>query len=245
MPEPKKHMPIFCDIHSHIVYGMDDGPKTPEQSRVMIDRAVMTGVRRIIATPHVQPGIEPFDQRLFKQRLAELNEYCAEKAYPLELLPGAEVFFTDAAVRLLDSGEIPTMAGGRCVLVEWHPRVELGAFVKNVQSLFRAGYTPVVAHIERYRALWHYAALVEKLALSCDMRIQIDNEAFLDRVPLFERLFVRALMKRDLVDFVASDAHDDKYRPISMEKIYARLTQDYGQDTAARLTWENQLSLWD
>ena len=40
----------FTDLHHHILWGMDDGPKTPEQMHAMLEMAVRDGIERIAAT---------------------------------------------------------------------------------------------------------------------------------------------------------------------------------------------------
>lgn len=51
----------FVDIHHHLLYGMDDGPKGIEEMEAMIEAAYSDGIRIIIATPHASPGVHPFD----------------------------------------------------------------------------------------------------------------------------------------------------------------------------------------
>ena len=45
----------FCDLHSHILPGMDDGCKTPEESVEALRLSYAQGVRAIFATPHYYP----------------------------------------------------------------------------------------------------------------------------------------------------------------------------------------------
>lgn len=45
----------ICDIHSHILPGIDDGSPDWETTLVMLKDAWKAGVREIIATPHYLP----------------------------------------------------------------------------------------------------------------------------------------------------------------------------------------------
>ena len=47
----------ICDIHNHILYGVDDGSKTMEQSNRMLAIAYDEGTRAIILTPHYNKRI--------------------------------------------------------------------------------------------------------------------------------------------------------------------------------------------
>ena len=42
----------MTDLHSHILYGVDDGSESLEMSMDMLDMAVKTGTRNIVLTPH-------------------------------------------------------------------------------------------------------------------------------------------------------------------------------------------------
>ena len=42
----------MIDIHSHIVFDVDDGPKTREDTRALLEESYRQGVRTIISTSH-------------------------------------------------------------------------------------------------------------------------------------------------------------------------------------------------
>ena len=50
----------MTDIHSHLIWGVDDGAETKEQTFRLLDRAAADGIDRVICTPHITPGIQPF-----------------------------------------------------------------------------------------------------------------------------------------------------------------------------------------
>jgi len=209
----------------------------------MIDAAYRDGVRTIIATPHVYPGRRKFDHEAYKQRLNELNEYCGVCNYDLKILPGAEVYYTDAALRLLVNGEIPTLNDTRFVLLEASTRVRSEDFVRAIRDVSNAGFVPVIAHIERYPNLWFKAKLIRQLRSGFNFRIQVDAEVFLDRIPFFEKRFLKALIKYDLIDYIASDAHDTAGRRVNMNRVYKVLCSKHGKKYARMLTGANQEEL--
>ena len=61
----------LCDMHSHILPGMDDGSRDPAMSVNMLRTAAGQGVEHILATPHYYPveSVKDFLQR--RARAAE------------------------------------------------------------------------------------------------------------------------------------------------------------------------------
>ena len=42
----------MIDLHTHILYGIDDGPRTKEESIKIIEEAYSNGITDIVLTPH-------------------------------------------------------------------------------------------------------------------------------------------------------------------------------------------------
>lgn len=56
----------FLDLHTHVVYGVDDGARTEEQMRAMLDAAAANGITTLVATAHATPGLEEFPQERYR-----------------------------------------------------------------------------------------------------------------------------------------------------------------------------------
>lgn len=234
----------FADIHQHIVYGLDDGPHTLAGAVEMLHAASRDGVQRIIATPHAFPGHRAFDLAAYRERLAELNGYCAANALPLRLYPGAEVYYAEAAIRHLQSGEIPTLAGTDFVLVEFARDIGFDALYAAAQRLQGAGYQPVIAHIERYGCLTQDIRRVAQLRELRAIRLQVNCSTVIKRPPFGMRRFLKGIFDNNLVDYVATDAHNTESRSTRMRACYDILAVRYGASYARRLTGDNQAELF-
>ena len=101
----------FVDIQHHLIYGLDDGAQTWEQTQQMLTQAGENGIRRIIATPHAEPGMRPFPMRELMERIRQAREWCIQQGMQLEILPGCEIFYTPQTVRMLRDGVIPCRTG--------------------------------------------------------------------------------------------------------------------------------------
>ena len=75
----------MIDIHSHILYGVDDGPKTLERSLEMLDYAQKDKITTLFATSHFKPGLESD----FSARYEELKPRAAERG--IEVILGTEI----------------------------------------------------------------------------------------------------------------------------------------------------------
>ena len=135
------------------------------------------------------------------------------------------------------------MNGTQFVLLESSTRRKIHEFERAVRDVSNAGYIPIIAHIERYPNLWFKVKEISKIAETFDMRIQVDAEAFLDKMPFFGRRFLNSLVKKDLIDYVASDAHDVSARKVRMTGVYKLLSSKYGKKYARKLTGGNQQEL--
>lgn len=229
----------FADIHCHVLHKLDDGPQSLADSHELMNALEKDGVEYVIATPHVHPGAYPFNRERYDSSLRKAQEYCHEKNFRLKVLPGAEIRYSDALVRHLQNDDLPSMNDTNMLLIEWRTDTTAEQFFKGVREITNLGYTVIVAHIERYRSLWSKIEKIEELRESCRLQIQIDGEALLDRGPFFMKRFVRVMLKRGMIDYVASDAHDtDKRKPI-MSETYKYLEKHYGEECAEKLVYRN------
>ena len=146
-------MTNFVDIHHHLIYGLDDGAQTFEDTKAMLKTAYKNGVKTIAATTHVMPGIERFDLMAYKVRLATAQKWSDEQALGIRICFGSEIFYTASTERLLMEGYIPTLNGTSNILVEFNPNETYRRIRDAVRRLGNAGYTVVIAHAERYDAL--------------------------------------------------------------------------------------------
>ena len=79
------------DLHSHIIYGVDDGSPDAATSRELLKMAASCGTKHIIATPHViELNNCPSWERI-NAGVAELKEMAAEEKLDLAIYTGAEI----------------------------------------------------------------------------------------------------------------------------------------------------------
>ena len=223
----------FSDIHSHFVYGMDDGAQTVQDMEAMLDAAVADGVGCLIATPHMTPGVHPFNEERFWRHLFEARTYCQARGYSLNLYAGAEVLYTPALEHYMSRHALPTLANSQNVLLEFAPAISFTEIASAVDLLDRSGYVPILAHIERYKAL--SGLNIYRLKKQHSVLYQVNCSAVIDGEGLFKDMQLRRWFRDELIDHVASDSHNCRLRKTRMKSAFTILSKRFGVEYARRL----------
>ena len=244
LPIPERNM---IDIHMHLVPGVDDGALDLEMARVMMIRAKEQDISRIIATPHSEAfHFSKQDIRVIFQRLkATAAKVCPD----MKLYLGCEVYcetgIMDQVREALDSGRYPTMNGTSYVLMEFSQWVYPENTVPCVEALVKAGYRPIIAHMERYKFLRDNMELVNRFR-DLGARIQLNAYSLFDEMDDSIRNWARRLVQERKVDFLGTDAHRTYHRPPSAEMGLNWLYENVEQEYADTIAWGNaQMLLLD
>lgn len=227
----------FTDIHHHLLYGLDDGAQSEKEMHAMLRRAHDEGIVRIVATPHVTPGVQRFDVEQYARALEEARAYCAEKELPMEIYAGAEILYTDQTCRFLQERRAPTMADTEYVLVEFSPDVRFERLYRALAELQGRGYLPIVAHTERYQCLTRHPSRIEELKREIDVYYQVNCATIIHQKSIQERHFIKKMLDWDMIDCIATDAHRaTKVRVANMRDAWETLRDEFGSVYANELT---------
>ena len=234
----------MIDIHSHIVFDVDDGPKTIEDSRALLEESYRQGVRTIISTSHRRKGMFETPEAKIEENFKQVQELAKEIADDLTILYGAEIYYTSDILDKLEQGKIPRLADSQYALIEFSmitPYKEIHTALSNV---LRLGVTPVVAHIERYHCLENDEKKVRDL-INMGCYTQINSSSVL-KPKLFGDTYkfmkkrAQFFLEKDLVHFVARDMHNLNPRPPYMQEAYQIISKKYGKSHAEQLFRKNQ-----
>ena len=234
----------MIDIHSHIVFEVDDGPKTIEDSRALLEESYRQGVRTIISTSHRRKGMFETPEAKIEENFKQVQELAKEIADDLTILYGAEIYYTSDILDKLEQGKIPRLADSQYALIEFSmitPYKEIHTALSNV---LRLGVTPVVAHIERYHCLENVEKKVRDLInMGCYKQINSSSvlkpKLFGDTYKFMKKR-AQFFLEKDLVHFVASDMHNLDPRPPYMQEAYQIISKKYGESHAEQLFRKNQ-----
>ncbi len=224
----------FADIHQHVLWGLDDGAKTQQVMQEMLRQDAAEGIRLVSATTHADLQ-HPFDMALYRARLAEANDFCRQENLPLQVVQGSEILYTDGVADRLAAGHLLALGNTRNVLIEFLPDVDLEDIGSAADALYRAGFHPVVAHIERYRCLTRSARTAMQLREDYGLLYQVNCHTVTAPHGWLIRRFVRKMLENRAVDVIADDAHNTSSRPVQMRQAMADIAAQYGQEYADAL----------
>lgn len=231
----------FADIHIHLLYGADDGARTEEQMQQMLDAAYADGTRAICATPHCHPGYYGENGGAVSAAFERLRAYAVR--YPdLELTLGSELRYSPGCLDWLRNGTCRTLNDTRRLLVDFADDDAPDEIITALQKLLNSGYSPVLAHAERYRRL---RSDLRELYMLRDwgVLIQVDTQSLLGEWDRSSKKRSHRILAAHLCDIIATDAHDTGSRPPVMSACYQLIARKYGADYAGRVCERTPLAV--
>ena len=217
----------MVDIHTHLLFGVDDGPDSIEESVEMLKAAKAQGIHTMILTPHYRHGMFVYPNKAIEENFAQLSRHAERIGVKLHL--GTEHHVNSRTIEYIETGRCRTLAGTHYVLAEYKPETEF-AYIKNsVQELLRYGYIPIVAHIERYMCMHTTFLKNVELLRELGVMIQVNANAVIGLDGGKIKRFVKKLLKNQYVDFIGSDSHDMKERINNMGKCAEYLYKKYDE----------------
>lgn len=194
----------FVDLHSHILFGIDDGAQKAADSTAMLDALARFGVTDSCVTPHQKANQYLPTAGQIEASLASVQALRQPHHPTLRL--GAENMWDDVFFGRLHDGTIPSYADSPAFLFELP--LSHGLPVGLEQALFKlrmAKRLPVLAHPERYQALWADTELAQRLASQC--AFVLDLPALAGFHGKHEAKAARRMVDTGLFHAVATDAH--------------------------------------
>lgn len=187
------------DRHSHILYGVDDGIKTLEDSLAVLAFVESLGVKEVWCTPHIMEYV-PNTTESLRERFEEL---CSHYTGSIKLCLAAEYMIDTVFEKRLEAGDLLTMEDNM-LLMETStiaPPYDLKGSLKDAMS---AGYRPLFAHPERCRFL--EVKDCEELA-EMGVRLQLNIASLTGYYGQSTRVKAETLLKKGLYFAYGSDCH--------------------------------------
>lgn len=225
----------MIDIHSHILPGVDDGARTLEESIEMLRIAARAGTTDIVATPHASPEF-PYDEPRIQHAFDTLRTQ-ANGLINLHLACDFHLSYENLRDALNEPAKY-TINHYQYLMVELPDLITLPAIKNALIQLISRGIVPVITHPERNISLQsrpdELASWVRHGAL-----LQVTAQSFSGRFGPPAKQFADSLLRRQLIHFVASDAHDCRDRTPDLAAAFDYIASRVNRPHAEMLLIQN------
>lgn len=218
----------MIDIHTHIIYDVDDGSDTIEESVAILKSASINGITDIILTPHY---IEPkeYDMQKVINNFEQLKQQVENQNIQIKVHLGNEVAIYGNVCQILEEHNISTLSNSKYMLIEFPMNTDVSYVFDTIYEIKIKGLIPIIAHPERCECFRvNYDRI--KQAVKEGALIQCNTGSLLGNYGNTAKKIVKKLLKEGLVHFFATDTHsikNDRYN--SLHKVEAEVEKMIGR----------------
>ncbi len=200
---------VQVDMHSHLLPGIDDGAKTLEESITLIRGFKELGYRKVITTPHVMSDFYKNTPDIILSAKKKVKGTLATQRVNIEVEASAEYYLDEFLIHKIESKELLPF-GDNYILFEL-PFIgeppNLATFVFELQT---NGYTPILAHPERY-TYWHdnfdkYHEMKDR-----GVHLQLNMFSLIGYYSPQIKKIAERMIDEGLVSFLGSDCHNEQH----------------------------------
>lgn len=223
----------FIDFHTHILPNIDDGSCSVHQSVDMIRKLALSGVSKIVLTPHFYADRDE-PARFIAGRdhsFSELNNELEKHSdlTDVDFILGAEIEYFEGIVGI---DAFPGLAFGKnkCILVEMPLGRWTSHMIDDLLHLSNCGYRVVIAHVERY--LFDQKKENVNELLKSGITMQSNSSFFTNRLTRGKAM--RSL-KKGFIHIIGSDCHNMTSRPPDMDLACNMIIKKLGEDMLCQM----------
>ena len=230
LSKEKKLIPYGCDMHSHLIPGIDDGSDSVEESIIMIKGLLELGFDKFVCTPHIMSDFFKNNKKTISIAFQELLKALEQEKINIQLEFAAEYYLDEGFIQKLETKEILTF-GDNYLLFETSYMNKPGNLREVIFEMLTGGYKPILAHPERYTYMFDDFSKYEEL-YNTGVLFQINMNSLTGYYSKASKKIAEKLIDNNMVDFLGSDCH--KPRHVSIMK-QAMLTKHYAKALALGL----------
>ncbi|NEW61145.1 capsular biosynthesis protein [Sulfurovum sp. bin170] len=193
-------------MHSHLIPGIDDGAKDMESSIELIKALQKIGYKKLITTPHISDMFPNSHMKILEGYNA-LKRELIKQGIDIDIEVAAEYYVDEYFEELLEKEELLTFGKENYLLFEFSyftPPHDIDNLIYDIRL---KGYTPILAHPERYLYWHHDFDKYIELKENTDVLFQINLNSISGYYNNDIKNIVERLIKNGMVDFVGSDTH--------------------------------------
>jgi protein-tyrosine phosphatase len=225
----------MIDLHCHLLPGIDDGPKSIDESLAMARYAANAGIAKIVTTPHITPGRYDNSLASIQPVFEKLKAAIKQQAIPIEISFAAEIRFDPVIIDMVNNDILPVLGeyeGERIILLEFpHTHIPPGC-EDLIRWLADKGVRVLIAHPERNPSVMGNIEIITSfIKMGC--LLQITGGALTGVFKEGPRQCAVELLKRGWVSIIASDAHNIHARCPELEPARQEAAKIVGEEEAS------------
>lgn len=217
------------DIHSHLLYGIDDGSKSIEESIELLKKMKKQGIDELILTPHyIEESKYNCNNKSKEKIFKELSKKAQEEGIEIKLYLGNEAFFATNLLELIKKGEVATLNNSKYILFEFPMKQIYKNTAEIINELVSHGYVPILAHPERYKVFQEHPNMMEDY-LRSGVLLQGNFTSLFGKYGKTAEKTLKYFLRKRWVTFLGSDTHHEvKFSAKKLERKLNKITKDKG-----------------
>lgn len=228
----------MIDFHSHIVYEVDDGSDSIENSIELLRQAKKVGFNKIILTPHYMQNYYEMPKSNIQEKIQKLEKIIKKEQINIELYQANEIYIANDITTLLNEEKASTINNSCYILFELPMNEEPPNLLEVIYTLLENRNIPIIAHPERYLYIQQNPnRLLELLELG--VLFQANYGSILGLYGKQIEKTVNTLIKNNFIHFLGSDIHKTGNVYNKMYKIKKRLEKITTKEKIEELTAKN------
>jgi len=222
----------LCDLHCHLLHGVDDGARSLAESVEMAKILVGLGFSVVAPSPHALREFAPREVAIARQ--AELQRTLSESSIGLRLELNAEnALVDDQFMNTLGTADARLLGAGPYVLVEAPYTSPVPALLELIFRIKLKGVTPLFAHPERCAEFARKNRAAE--VVRAGALLQLDVGALIGRYGRGSQRLASALLDQGLYAVAATDLHSPRGAQKWLERALAELERIAGRQAFRQL----------
>ena len=228
----------MIDIHSHILFNIDDGSRSITESITILKNMSEKGFTDIILTPHYI--IDSKYQNTIKEKeekIKKLDERIKREKININLYLGNELYI-DSNIDKKIGKEAMSLAKSKYILLEFPMDGEYNNQYGIISGLIEKGYKVILAHPERYLAVQKDISVLDEYK-SLGVLFQSNIGSIFGMYGIKAKKTIKKLLKEKYISFLATDIHHESYNYKYLDKIFKKLKKYISSEEIENLLINN------
>ena len=196
---------LAVDMHSHLIPGIDDGAKNMDETIAMLAKFEALGYKKVITTPHVYSDCYRNTPETILGGLKNVQQTAKDLGLTIEIEAAAEYYCDEYFLDLIEKKELLSI-DNKYVLMEFSFHAEMDNWREFVFGVRAAGYTPIIAHFERYM-YWIGSTKVAQEMVELGAKLQLNYNSLAGHYGPSIKKQAELLISNNLISFLATDCH--------------------------------------